>query len=123
VLHRLRFDEQDAASAEALERLAQQERGEAFATFLAVNLQIVQANGLSTPGGRKRLDIPEGHVSERIVGAGTAEREANSFEGAGRTSFPPSASGRALNLVAAYFTAKLTQVAGELWSKVMQLEL
>ena len=75
LLHRLGFDQQNAAVAESFEGLAEQKRREAFAALIRGHAQIEHASGRSAPGGGKGFDVPEPHVGHRLAAAGRVSRK------------------------------------------------
>src|SRR5262249_55176501 len=111
LLHGLRFDEQDAAVAEPLKSLAEQERGETLAAMVRRHMQVEHAGGWASPGSGKRLDVPEPNVGQRFRTARASEQKTNPLKGAGRACFPPVTNWRRRNLLADHFASKLSLVA------------
>ena len=75
LLHRLGFDQENAAVAEAFERFAEQERRKAFASLIGRHAQVEHAGGRSAPGGGEGFDIPEPHIGHRFAAAGRVSRK------------------------------------------------
>ena len=123
VLHRLGFDEQDAAVAEAIERLAEQERGESFAALIGRHIEIEHAGGRGTPGRRERFDVPEPHVGQRFAAAGSCERRSGSARRRQSCRLPTkcATAGTCISWHA-HFAAQLPQIAGDGRAKAGQFE-